>query len=54
MFRQALKEIAETEYWLELLVESGCARAPKMKELLDEARQFVAIFTTTVKHAKQP
>jgi four helix bundle protein len=48
-----LKEIAETEYWLELLVDSGCVAAPKMVELLDETRQLIAIFTTIVKRSKQ-
>ena len=48
-----LKEIAETEYWLELLVDSGCVTASKMDELLDETRQLIAIFTTIVKRSKQ-
>src|SRR5437762_8374351 len=30
-----LKEIEETDYWLELLVESGCVSEAKMAELLD-------------------
>ncbi|MFZ4682765.1 MAG: four helix bundle protein [Terrimicrobiaceae bacterium] len=47
-----LKEIEETEYWLELLVESGCISAPQMAELLDETRQLIAIFTTINKRSK--
>jgi four helix bundle protein len=47
-----LKEIEETEYWLELLVESCCVPAPKMAELLDETRQLIAIFTTIDRKAK--
>lgn len=47
-----LKEIEETEYWLELLVDSGCIPAPQMAELLDETRQHIAIFTTIDKNAK--
>ncbi len=47
-----LKEAEETEYWLELLVDSGCAAAAKMAELLDETRQLIAIFTTIDKKAK--
>jgi four helix bundle protein len=47
-----LKEIEETEYWLELLVDSGCVPATKMAELLDETRQLIAIFTTIDKNAK--
>jgi len=47
-----LKEIDETEYWLELLVASGCVSATKMDGLLDETRQLIAIFTTINKNAK--
>ena len=47
-----LKEIEETGYWLELLVDSGCASAAKMANLLDETRQFIAIFTTLDKRSK--
>jgi four helix bundle protein len=47
-----LKEIDETEYWLELLVDSGCVTATQMNGLLDETRQLIAIFTTIDKRAK--
>ncbi len=47
-----LKEIEETEYWLELLVDSGCISETKMDDLLDETRQLIAIFTTIDKNAK--
>jgi four helix bundle protein len=47
-----LKEIEETEYWLELLVESGCVVQARMAGLLDETRQLIAIFTTIDKNAK--
>jgi four helix bundle protein len=39
-----LREIDETEYWLELIVEGGCVPSSKMAELLDETRQLIAIF----------
>jgi len=48
----SLKEIEETEYWLELLVDSGCVPATKMAGLLDETHQLIAIFTTIDKHSK--
>jgi four helix bundle protein len=48
-----LKEIEETEYWLELLVDSGCVTAVNMAPLLDETRQLIAIFTTIDKNAKR-
>ena len=47
-----LKEIEETEYWLELLVDSGSVSNVKMADLLDETRQLIAIFTTIDKHSK--
>lgn len=47
-----LKEIEETEYWLELLVDSGCLAAAKLADLLDETRQLIAIFTTIDKSSK--
>jgi len=47
-----LKEIEETEYWLELLVDSGCVSTTKMADLLDETRQLIAILTTIDKRSK--
>ena len=47
-----LKEIEETEYWLEPLVDSGSISNTKMAGLLDETRQLIAIFTTIDKHSK--
>lgn len=47
-----LKEIDKTEYWLELLVDSGCVPQAKMASLLGETRQLVAIFTTIHKKSK--
>jgi four helix bundle protein len=48
----SLKEIEETGYWLELLVDSGCVAVTQMSELLDETRQLIAIFTAIDKKAK--
>jgi four helix bundle protein len=47
-----LKEIEETGYWLELLVDSGCVSNAKMSSLLGETRQLIAIFTTIDKNSK--
>src|SRR5258706_5103814 len=47
-----LKEIEETENWLELLLDSGCVPAANMADLLDETRQLIATFTTICKNAK--
>ena len=49
-----LKELEETSYWLDLLVESGAVSAAKMRDLIDEAHQLTAIFTTIGKNAKNP
>ncbi len=48
----SLKEIEETAYWLELLVESDIVPPAKMAELLDETNQLTAILTTIEKNAK--
>ena len=48
-----LKEIDETEYWLERLVDSDCVPAANMADLLDETRQLIAIFTTIDKNSKR-
>jgi four helix bundle protein len=47
-----LKEVEETEYWLELLVDSSRVSLTRMNNLLDETRQLIAIFTTIDKNAK--
>jgi four helix bundle protein len=48
-----LKEIEETEYWIELLADSGCLPIAKLADLLDETRQLIAIFTTINKRSKE-
>jgi len=47
-----LKEIEETEYWLELLVDSDCITPLRMASLLDETNQLIGIFTTIDKRSK--
>ena len=47
-----LREAEETQYWLELLVDSGCVSVAKMAALLDEINQLTAILTTIDKRAK--
>jgi four helix bundle protein len=39
------KEASETQYWIELLIESGIAANPTAKALLKEATELLAIFT---------
>lgn len=47
-----LKELDESAYWLELLVESGIVPAPRLASLQDECNQLTAIFTTIAKKSK--
>ena len=47
-----LKELEESAYWLELLVDSGCVSASKMAALLQETNELLAIFTTISKNTK--
>jgi four helix bundle protein len=47
-----LRELDETTYWLELLVEADIVPAPKLAPLMDETDQLIAIFTTIVKKKK--
>ena len=47
-----LKELDETEYWLELLVESATVPPSKLSSLLDETGQLTAIFITIINKAK--
>ncbi len=49
----ALQELDETVYWLELLVEAGIVAARRLADLLKEADELIAIFTASVKSAKQ-
>ncbi len=47
-----LRELEETAYWLELLVESGCLAAKKLSALRQETDELTAIFTSIVKRTK--
>jgi len=47
-----LKELEESAYWLELLVDSGTVSSPKMAALLQENSELLAIFTTISKNTK--
>jgi len=46
------QESDESLYWLELLRESGIAKGKLLEELLVEADELVAIFTTIGKKTK--
>ncbi len=46
------KEAAETEYWLELLIDTRSAGCGGIGELLAEARELLAIFVASGRTAK--
>ncbi|MDB6032834.1 MAG: hypothetical protein JWM16_3172 [Verrucomicrobiales bacterium] len=48
----SLNEIEETDYWLELLVDSRCVTNSQMAPVLGEAKELVAILASISKTAK--
>ena len=48
----SLREIEESAYWLELLMESGVVSAEKLAPLRRECEELTAIFVTILKRAK--
>lgn len=48
-----LQELEETMYWLELLVESGIVSKDRLRDLMAEANELMAILVTCAKKAKQ-
>lgn len=47
-----LKELDETNYWLDLLSHANIVPAAKLANLQDETHQLLAIFTTIAKKTK--
>lgn len=48
-----LKELDESDYWLLLLVKSGVVAADRMNPLIAETNELLAIFTTSIRTAKE-
>lgn len=48
-----LQELAETTYWLELIVEGNIMAADRLTELCDEANQLTAMFVSSINTAKK-
>lgn len=48
-----LQELEESQYWLELLSESGIVPADRLSPLLQEADELTAILVTCVKRVKE-
>jgi len=46
------EEADEAAYWMELLLDAGIMTEAKIDELLDEARQLVAIMVASIKTAR--
>ena len=47
------KEAAETQYWLELLIESGSLKHSSAADLHKESTELLAIFTTIGRKLKE-
>jgi four helix bundle protein len=50
--QSALQELDETTYWMELLIESGIVSAARMKKIMAEADELIAIFVASLKTAR--
>ena len=48
----ALKEADETQYWLEILYESGLIVQQQFNSLNEELKEIIAIITSSIKTAK--
>jgi four helix bundle protein len=49
-----LREARETHYWLRLLAASELAKPDEIQDVVNEADELVAIFTSAVRKAKRP
>ena len=49
-----LREARETYYWLRLFTETKVVPPKRLKELVEESNELVAILTTIVKNARIP
>src|SRR6266404_4848333 len=50
----ALRELEETAYWLELLVDGNIVAPEKLLALRQECDELTAIFVTILKRSKEP
>jgi four helix bundle protein len=48
----SLEEADECLYWMELLQETGIVEVEKLRALMNEADELVAIFTASIKTAR--
>jgi four helix bundle protein len=47
-----LKELDETGYWLELLIDAEIVASNRLSSLLEECNQLIAVMTTIAKKVK--
>lgn len=47
-----LRELEETAYWLELLLEANLASSDKLSGVYSECKELIAIFVTILKHSR--
>lgn len=52
-FEVALQELDETQYWLELLVDSELVSARRLMPLMKEADELTAMFVASVRTLKR-
>lgn len=50
---ECLKEVEETSYWLELLIEAKIVPAKRLQGLIKESSELTAIFITSLINAKR-
>src|SRR5437868_12990163 len=50
----SLRELEETAYWLELLVDGKVVPAERVSALRQECDELIAIFVTILKRSKEP
>lgn len=49
----SLRELEETAYWFELLVDAKCVAQPKLSAVQEECDELIAIFVTILKRSKE-
>jgi four helix bundle protein len=50
---ESLRELEETAYWLELLMDANCAEPETLLPLRQECDELTAIFVTILKRSKE-
>lgn len=50
---ECMKELEETSYWLELLVDTNLIAAKRLYLLQDECNQLLSIFVAIIKDKKR-